>query len=87
MKIVRLDCGLNLKVHDEVIKEWKFFKGLSELNGGNPFALRPLLEYLLDPAEQAKLEKHFEEDGKVLTEKISDAFTELLKKLGEEAKN
>lgn len=87
MKKIRLDCGLNLEVHDEVIKDYRFFEDLSDLNEGNPFAIRRVLNRLLDPDEKEKLMKHFEKDGFVPTEKITEVVSELFVKLGSEAKN
>lgn len=87
MKKIRLDSGLNLEVHDEVIKDYRFFEDLSDLNEGNPFALRRVLNRLVDPEEKDKLLKHFEKDGFVPTEQITDVVSELFTKLGAEAKN
>ena len=87
MKNIRLDSGLNLKVHDEVVKDYRFFEDLSDLNEGNPFAIRRVLNRLLDPDEKEKLMKHFENDGFVPTEKITEVVSELFVKLGSEAKN
>ena len=87
MKKIRLDSGLTLEVQDEVIKDYRFFEDLSDLNDGNAFALRRVLNRLLAPAEKEKLMKHFEDDGVVPTEKITEAVTEIFLKLGPEAKN
>ena len=87
MKNIRLDSGLNLKVHDEVVKDYRFFEDLSDLNEGNPFALRRVLNRLLEPDEKDKLLKHFEKDGLVPTDKITEVVSELFMKLGAEAKN
>lgn len=87
MKKIRLESGLNITVRDEVIKDYRFFEDLSDLNDGNTFALRRVLNRLLDPEEKEKLMKHFEEDGFVPTEKVTEALTEIFEKLGAEAKN
>lgn len=87
MKKIRLDSGLNLEVHDEVIKDYRFFEDLSDLNEGNPFAIRRVLNRLLDPEEKEKLLKHFEKDGFIPTEKITETVSEIFTKLGTEAKN
>lgn len=87
MKKIRLESGLNITVRDEVIKDYRFFEDLSDLNDGNTFALRRVLNRLLDPEEKEKLMKHFEADGFVPTEKVTEALTEIFEKLGAEAKN
>ena len=87
MKKIRLESGLNLEVQDEVIKDYRFFEDLSDLNDGNAFALRRVLNRLLDPEEKEKLMKHCEVDGLVPTEKVTEAVTDIFNKLGSEAKN
>lgn len=87
MKNIRLDSGLNLKVHDEVVKDYRFFEDLADLNDGNPFALPRVLNRLLDEDEKNKLIKHFEADGIAPTEKITGAITEIFTNLGAEGKN
>ena len=87
MKKIRLESGLNLTVHDEVIKDYRFFEDLSDLNDGNPFALPRVLNRLLDADEKDKLIKHFEVDGIAPTEKVTEVVTELFSKLGAEGKN
>lgn len=88
MKNIRLDSGLNLQVHDEVTNDYRFFKALAEVNNdGNIFALYQALNRLLDEAEQEKLEKHLESDGRVPMDKVMEAIAEILTKLGAEGKN
>lgn len=88
MKKIRLESGLNIEVHDEVTNDYRFFKSLAEVNNdGNIFALYQALGRLLDPAEQEKLEKHFEKDGMVPMNKVMEAIAEILTKLGAEGKN
>lgn len=87
MKKIRLDSGLNIEVRDEVIKDYRFFEDLSDLNEGNAFALRRVLNQLLPPAEKEKMMKHFEVDGFIPTEKVTEAVSEIFIKLGAEAKN
>lgn len=85
---VRTESGLSLDIEKEKLNDWRFVKALNQIKRDDVSALPDFLDSFLDEEQQARLFEHVKtEDGRVPIDAVVKEIGEILKAMGDEAKN
>lgn len=89
MKKITLNDGFQLEVEENRLDNMELVEAMSDLvEGENALAIARVVRALLGDKTKKALYAHFKtDDGRVPTEKVGNAITEIMQALGQAGKN